>query len=1380
MSAAPSNFEYGEILPSTTGPAGTLSRMKLVAAAGAGTRVAPLPAPGGPPVAQDVVDAEEIRWRGRGLALTQSVRATFTPLHAHRPRESRRRPQLEALLKRITAGEYGAAARGLLDDIRYLQAAERESRAFLGGNYRLPGVVTADGHCRSRVGLIAATYLAQSDWRFDERWFSAFIEGFQDVAPLDIAEVWSLRSALQLELTDAVVAGDWEAWPEIVGGMRAILDNDWEELFESLSLVDRALARDPSGLYQEMTAETRDLYRQTVGRVARYSQCSEIEVAECAVRLATAAAGERRAGRHDASRARAKGLDELPANARRAHVGYFLLDQGLPRLKAEVGYRAPIRERLAATVLARPDHLYLGAILAFAVVGVVATLRAFPGSSWWLAALVALPAAQIAIEFANCLFTSLLPPRVLPKLDFSAGIPRDCATLVAVPALLLNEPQVRDLVHDLEIRCLANPDPNLYFALLTDSPDSDRPVDDRDKLAGLCATLIEELNGRCNRGRKPFLLLHRRREYCASERRWMGWERKRGKLIALNRLLRGAGDAFPLKVGDITVLRCVRYVITLDADTKLPREAAHRLVGTMAHPLNRAVVDPVSRTVTQGYGILQPRVGVSIRSASRSRLATLFSGRAGFDIYTRAVSDVYQDLFGEGIFTGKGIYDVDAFRDTLEDRFPDSALLSHDLLEGIYARAGLVSDIEVVDEYPSHFSAWCRRRHRWMRGDWQIAGWLAGRVPDRFGRRIANRISAISRWKIADNLRRTLIEPSLLALLLAAWLWLPASAAARWTLFVLAVPLLPELAGGILAAIRAPGHYRALPSYARSIGKRLWTATLLAGATSILLLHQATLALDAIARSLVRVFWTHRRLLEWETAAEAESRGRRRSAADVYLQWTPCLAAAIGVLVWRVNPASFTIALPIVALWMAAPWFTRWLDLPARRRAFVPDANDHKLLRQSAASIWRFFDDWGGDDAQGLIPDSVGENGSVDKRVSPTNIGMLLNARIAALHLGLLSLPNFARQTRRSLDSVLRLEKVAGQLFNWYDLDSLRPLAPRFVSTADSGNLAAALLTLKQAALSLSTSRAAAESGAGGELRAIAEDCDALVAQMDFSLVYSPRRQALAIGFDAEAGERSAGCYDLLASESRIATFIAIAKGDIPQKAWMRLGRARTRVGRWRIMRSWTGTMFEYLMPTLWMRHDPHTIAHQSAVGAARAQREFGRRHGIPWGISESACFEVADWKHGYRPFGLPLLAMKRISTELVVSPYSSFLALGVDAAGALDNLEEMADLGWFGEFGFFESVDYRGGRALPIRRWMAHHQGMSLLAIANLCCQDVLKRYFHSEPLVAATEMLLDERPPEAEVPEEAPVGEEKARAAGWFRLPAMKYWRSEYEAEM
>jgi cyclic beta-1,2-glucan synthetase len=1247
-----------------------------------------------------------------------------------RPRRARSLPPARELLRRIAISARGVdteARTCLVENLRLVRSALKGLDGLNRFLRRCPVVTVAFGVESPRVCEVARDYLRVTGGRFNELELVRFLQGYQEAAQLEAEEIDYLKPALQFAILERLAVAPGAAWPELLSSLHRSEDAFWRELSESVSVVDSVLRRDPAAVYGAMDMDSREGYRGEIASLARRSTRTEGEIAEKAVALAAQASGS--------------------GDPRRAHVGFFLVGQGAKELRAAVGYRRTLADRLAGVPVANPV-LYPATIeaLTFVIVAALVSQLNAPGAVLAAMLLLVLPASQAAVDILNHFIGVLVHPRALPKLDFSEGIPDDCATIVAVPALLLNEGQTRELVLDLEIRYLANRDRNLFFALLTDAADSDRAMDERDELAAVCGGLIESLNRKYGaEGRTPFYLFHRNRIFNASEGRWIGWERKRGKLLDLNRLLGGGANRFSLTAGDMAVLPRVRYVITLDADTQLPRDSAARLIGAIAHPLNRPVVDPATRTVVEGYGILQPRIGISVQSASRSRLASLYSGQTGFDIYTRAVSEVYQDLFGEGIYTGKGIYDVDAMRAVLEDRFPDNVLLSHDLIEGAYARVALLSDVELIDDYPSHFSAYSRRKHRWVRGDWQILRWLLARVPDGQGRMIRNPIGVLSQWKIVDNLRRSVLEPSMFLLFAAGWLWLPGNCW-YWTAAALAILMLPSAADVLFSIMREPPGRQAFADWAGDLAIRFATDFARAVLSLVFLLHQALLSADAIARSLLRVSFTRRKLLEWETAAEAETETKRKSTVDTYLERTPWFSVAIGLAVWLIRPAALSAAIPILVLWFSSWGISAWHNRAPRAAGRKIRPDDLERLRDCSLRICRFFEEWSSPATNWLIPDNVREDGRADLKLSPTNLGLLLNARIAAVHFGALTLDGFVSATRKTLEQADRLEKFRGHLLNWYSIESMAPVEPLFVSTVDSGNLAACLWTLKQAALAF----AADTPALAGELGEIAETCERWVREMDFGFLYQRNRKALSVGYDVAFERLEASSYDLLASEARIASFVAIAKGDVPLDAWRHLGRAHTAVRGERALLSWTGTMFEYLMPLLWMRHRPGTITERSAAAVVRFQRRFAAGKGVPWGISESGFCVGEGLDYGYCAFGMPELALKPADTgPLVVSPYSTFLALGVDPAAAMANLRREEALGWLGRYGFYEAVDFGHTGPEIVRSWMAHHQGMSLLAACNLLFDRPMERYFHAEPQVLATELLLDERVPRASLAE-------------------------------
>jgi cyclic beta-1,2-glucan synthetase len=1400
------------------------------------------------------------------------------------------------------------------DDLRLLQESVfllevelEDTCATFKQPTNVPQVRTLNGTVTPRVAAVAEDFLLTTAYRFSESSFSSYVQAYQEIAVLKMAELWMLIAALKLVLLEQIAERGCRlledpngscAVHELLRSLQDIRQTSWKVVIEPLILFDHVLREDPAGAYSRMDYDSRDLYRRKLENIAGHSDRSEMEVAGEVLALAR--------------RAQRQANDDPRVTLRGSHVGSYLLAEGTAVLEQRVGFHPHFAERLRIWLRKHPDEFYLTGIaaLTLAIVAGVVFLVTSPstslGSVLVATLAVLLPSSQSAVQIMNYLATLLLPAQILPKLDFSERLPDDCVTLVSIPAMLLNEKQVRKLVDDLEVRFLGNQDPNLHFALLTDLPDSpQQPKEDND-LVDLCSDLIRRLAEKyAAKGMGSFFLFHRHRLYNPRERLWMGWERKRGKLLDLNNLLRGQIDSFPLKVGNLSILPSIRFVITLDADTELPRGSARRLVGALAHPLNQAIIDPEKRVVVAGYGILQPRVGVSVQSTARSRLASIYSGQTGFDIYTHAASDVYQDLFGEGIFVGKGIYEVETLHRVLDHRFPRNALLSHDLIEGAYARAGLVSDIEVIEDYPSHYSAHNRRKHRWLRGDWQITEWLLAMVPEESGRLVPNPLSVVSRWKILDNLRRSLVEPAFFLLLLLGWMLLPGRPWA-WTLAAIAILFLPALCQlGLDLGHAAIRWKQAMVVDAMNA---FVNATIANWLIVTFLAHQAMLSLDAVVRTMVRRLITRQRLLQWETAAEAELTGYRRTMLDIYLNWTPVLALGLFALLRSLDRRAVPAALPILFLWACSKPIALWLNRPARSPRKQESEKDRWLLRLTALRTWRYFAEFSTEDHHWLIPDNVQEeNTKIAPRISPTNLGLLLNARQVACEFGYLTRPEFTQQTIRTLTTVSQLPRFRGHLFNWYDTQSLNPLLPTFVSSVDSGNLMASLWTLERGCLQLldqpllqpelsdgfldhlyvltslraiprrrfsamntalkrhnwreylldvpeavlkdihksrsrskhaadavwfreqaeerirqvsravqmyapwllpefaalkddpaiqlqteqgpaiermpvfidslaARLRAALDSTAPGEshalyrellsllpsarshvirliedLKNIADQASRLVDEMDFGFLLNRSRGMLSIGFDVEKQQLHAACYDLLASEARIAFFTAIAKDDIPQESWFQLGRAHTLDQGIAVLLSWTGTMFEYLMPTLWMRIYPNTLLERAATLAVRSQRAYAANKGIPWGISESACFKKDDaGNYEYHAFGVPQIAIHKVETDgPVVSPYSTFLALPIDPSAALLNLRKMKPSRSLGAYGFYEALDFNPSRRRSrfhrfelVRCWMAHHQGMSLLSIANFLRDDVVQRWFHSHPRVQAAELLLQEKP--------------------------------------
>ena len=1170
----------------------------------------------------------------------------------------------------------------------------------------------------------------------------------------------------------------------IITSMRLLSTLDWTDFFEKVSLIERLLGKDPAGVYSRMTFASRDRYRHVIERISKRTRASELDIAQTAVDLAA--------------------KPENPPGPKR-HVGYYLIDAGLTLLESAFKYKPRPSQRFRRFLLRHATGTYLGtlAVLIILVLSFLLYSMYLYGVDWQFLVVTALlaliPASDLALTVLNWDVTHFFPPRLLPRMDTVNGVPEDAATFVVVPTIFLSESQVHELVERLEVHYLANQDEHVYFALLGDFPDANSEETSTDAhLLAIAQSGIDALNQQ--HGHARFHLFHRRRQWNPGENKWMGWERKRGKLEEFNRLLRGARDtSFVVRTADDALLRTIRYVITRDSDTQLPRDVARKLVGAAVHPLNQPAIERATNRVVYGYGILQPRVSISLASASRSKFVQIFSGYTGIDPYTTAVSDVYQDFFGEGSFTGKGLYDVDAFQRTLENRVPPNTLLSHDLFECLFARAALTTDIELLDDYPASYEAYAKRSHRWTRGDWQIMRWLFPKVPDGEGRRVRNSLPLISRWKILDNLRRSLVAPSLLLWLVASCVLFPGSPF-RWSLFVffvIAFPVYLHVSTGLLM------HPRGIPwtSHFWSLWGDFRTNTAQIALSFVFLPHQAWLMCDAIVRALYRQLISRKRLLEWVSAAETEKSARTELDSFLRFMFPALVLTTIALaLTFGRRPSALPVMAPLAAIWLLSPFIAYWVSKPRAPERKQLSEEDRKFARLIARRTWRFFETFVGAEDNWLPPDNYQEDPVpvVAHRTSPTNIGLLLLATSSARDLGYVGALEMVERKELTFSTMAQLGRLHGHFFNWYDTKTLEPLIPQYISTVDSGNLAGHLIAVKQACIefpdlslfdnhiidglsdtldaitseaanlgsfrqrtevvtvrqlqdeiatcrkllkaqpedSLSSwillidalSRRASEiedivnalahehgelsfkelrwwvgalehqvdsrrrdaealtswarllpavesigesdkdweriiqllqrvptlaevpqlcdkalvqlaamqghasqtaskltkaleqsarasSDMLSRLSRLARRCDEIVDEMDFSFLFDVERKLFPIGYNVTASRSDDSYYDLLASEARLASFVGIAKGDVPQQHWFRMGRALTKVDHGRALISWTGTMFEYLMPLLVMRNYPNTLLSETYHTIVERQIEYGDERGVPWGI---------------------------------------------------------------------------------------------------------------------------------------------------------------------
>jgi cyclic beta-1,2-glucan synthetase len=1352
----------------------------------------------------------------------------------------------------------------------------------------------------------------------------------------------------------------------VITSMRMISAVDWAELFENVSLVDAALRANSA--FAEMDFPTRDRYRHAIEELARGSDQPELEVARHAIAAAKRSAPASPAG--------------AVSDRREQEPGYYLISNGRRALEKELGFRVPVSEWLERANAAVGILGYVGALAITGMLILVLPLFGVAefGVSGWTLLLLAflglLPASDAAVALVNRSVTRAFRTRTLPAMGLRDGVPTSLRTMVVVPTLLTTRAELEEQIERLEVHYLASQDGDLRFALLSDWTDSitENASDDEDIL-NAATDGIARLNqryGPASEGAR-FFLLHRRRIWNEGQGKWIGWERKRGKLHELNRLLRGATDTTFVTISGHApdVPAGVRYVITLDADTQLPRGTARRLIGKMAHALNRPRLDPDSGRVVEGYAVLQPRVTPSLPSGREgSFFQRIFTSPSGLDPYAFAVSDVYQDLFGEGSYSGKGIYDIDAFEAALDGRLPESVILSHDLLEGIFARAGLASEIEVVEEFPSRYETAAARQHRWARGDWQLMPWIFGRGRDFSGEQRRAAIPLIGRWKMLDNLRRTLSAPAAFLALVVGWT-LPFAAAAIWSGFIVATFAIPTLLPALLGmpprrlGFSQRRHWHAVGvDFALSVSQITLLVTLLA--------HQAWLMTDAIVRTFFRLFVRHRHLLEWLTAAQAKFSNRLDLRG--YYRWMAggiALSGAAVIVVVFLGRSAWPVAAPFVLLWIVSPVVARWASLsPALAGSNPLRETDARALRLIARRTWRFFETFVTADDHVLPPDNFQQEPHpvLAHRTSPTNLGLYLLSVVAACDFGWVGKLEMAERLEATLGTMNRLERFRGHFYNWYDTHDLHALDPKYVSSVDSGNLAGHLIVLENAcrqmvdaplsgvqwlagiedalemtreslrglsddrrthsvtrkhlgdaidALSIAVSdslssveatpaglinrsaqlalradtlidiavtlsaergddagaevlacvktvgasilshqrdfeqlmpwakllaadaavaapanaavyfspeqelahifdslptlaelpgrceaailtltdraKPAAQNGAGDSLKvrvdvlvdalkrsasaaqsfnerlgALGDTSRKMFDAMEFGFLFNRARQLFAIGYRVTDSTLDSNCYDLLGSEARLASFVAIAKGDVPARHWYRLGRTETPVGYGSALVSWSGSMFEYLMPSLVMHAPAGSLLEQSNRFVVQRQIEYGTELGLPWGVSESA-YNARDLEltYQYSSFGVPGLGLKRgLSQDAVIAPYATALATMVDSQAAARNFSRLAVAGARGRYGWYEALDYtparipEGAKVAIVRSYMAHHQGMTLIAICNALQAGVMRARFHAEPIIQATQLLLQERIPR-DVLAAHPGAEELAAAA-------------------
>lgn len=1447
------------------------------------------------------------------------------------------------------------AADWLLDNDYQVARAIREVRNDIPADfYRRLQVTGDDVPALPRVFAVAHEMLAASGFQITMPVLVDFLGAYQQIAPLTLAELWALPSMLRLAALEILASGFGEldqglAPPfelsrlaaqsrpsdptgcvsQAITALVAVHAIDWRDVVDNTSMTEALLRTDPAGVYARMDFETRDRYRRAVEDLNAGSGVGELAIAETALDLARAASD----------------------NPRLGHAGYWLIDDGRPELERRLGCHVSMGERLSRFASRHAGKIYAASLAVFLILALVLPVLLIErtGASLGTQVVVVLmslfPATLLGISVLHWLIARLTRPRLLPMMDFRKAIPQDCPTCVAVPVIIKRPEEIAGIVEKLEIRFLSNPDPMLRFVLLSDYADArDAHLPEDDDIKKALTDAIRQLNARyADNAGGPFHLLHRPRRHNPSEDCWMGWERKRGKLEQFNALLLdGSTDAFECHEGDIDRLRGTRFVITLDADTTLPPGTAARLVGTLAHPLNQAVLDPRTGKVIAGHAIVQPRVEILPLKGPVSLFCRLYAGDTAIDIYSRAVSDVYQDLFTTGIYVGKGIYDVAAFQQSLKGRVPENAVLSHDLFEGLHGRSALATNIVLYEDFPDTYIEYAIRMHRWIRGDWQLLPWLGRIVPGADGKPVASTLSGLDRWKIIDNLRRSLLAPALLLFFIGGWLLVPGSAWVWTALGVLAPGA--YLVGELQAIITGSARRRLLGDLALRLGERVgrWFLAI------AFLVSDTLMSLDAIGRTLWRLFFKGGHLLEWRSAAHTRALiGRGNSRLNTWrMMWPSTVVALLLALDLAIYDVSALLpAALVLMLWFLAPEIALWLGRPRTFRQESLHDSDRGFLRHIARRTWLYFETFAGPDDNWLPPDNFQETprSEIAHRTSPTNIGLFLVSAKAAHDFGFVEASDFAARVHNAMATMERLESYRGHILNWYDTRTLAPLEPRYVSTVDSGNLAVSLLALRTGcreaadapavgeatweglrclfellaeavralpgsgldalnrceaefdrtlehatgpdadwygslkflsetlwpnldravadcisaspdaterrladvhvwlerihhhirALTRETDtclpwlaaiaeapegmetvartvmsvlpptmpmtaitehgkdaeallEAAASTGAvsavqrdwinrvtaaiasgteaqqtlRADLLELASRCETLAFGMQFTFLYDSEVRLFRIGYNVGTGQLDSNHYDLLATEARIASYFAIAKHDVPIEHWFSLGRPVTRLKNQPSVLSWNGSMFEYLMPPIFLPGQRDTLLGESEMAAVEFQRAYARERGVPWGISESAFATTdAEGNYQYRAFGVPGLGLRRgLTDDLVIAPYASALALCCWPVAAVRNMRRLQELGALGVYGFHDAIDYTPSRATEgrgfslVRNYMAHHHGMTMAAIANVLNDDIFVRRALSGRRMQSIEQLLLER-----VPWDAPV--EKGR---------------------
>ena len=1101
------------------------------------------------------------------------------------------------------------------------------------------------------------------------------------------------------------------------------------EVFEKINGVEEILKKDPAEVYSKMDYKTKDYYRGKIKEISKKTKISEIYIARKMLELAE------------------ENLNKEGKN-KKSHIGYYLIDKGINELYAKLEYTTRREETeqnktkiyiLAVSTLSILISIILSYFLNLKIQKIEISILSF--------ILFLVPSSEVVIKVIQYILNKIVKPKIIPKIDFSNGIDKENSTIVVIPTIIKNKEKVQEMMKNLETYYLANKSENLYFTLLGDCSQSnlkEETFDEEVIQEGI--KQVDKLNKKYPNDNFPiFSFIYRERKWNEKENSYLGWERKRGLLNQFNEYVLQQKNPFKIntlqehieKEETIKTLQNIKYIITLDSDTDLILNSAQELIGAMAHILNKPVLDEQKNIVVEGYGIMQPRVGVNLDISYKTLFTKIFAGAGGIDSYTNAISDIYQDNFKEGIFTGKGIYDLKVFSKVLKDRIPENTVLSHDLLEGCYLRCGLVSDVMLMDGYPTKYTSFMNRLSRWIRGDWQIIRWLGHK----------SELNLLSKYKIFDNLRRSLFEISILASLiylniLRITFKINILGIDALLILIELTPYILEIFNYIIAKKEGEEKQKTFTTQISGLKGIFLRAIISLGCMP----YKAYLALKAIGKTIYRLLVTHKNLLEWTTSEEAERLGKTDLMSYYKNMFINVIAGVLSVIIYVQYKSIIAIFLGL--LWLIIPAIMCYISKENEEKKAIEKLtqNEKEYILEIGRKTWNFFSKYLNQENNYLIPDNYQEDrkNKIVKRTSSTNIGLSMLAVISANDLGYISLEKTLEILENIIYTIDNLQKWNGHLYNWYNTETKEPLIPRYISTVDSGNFVGYLYVTK----------IWLEEKASNENHII-KIVDKIIDNTDFSQLYLKEQQIFSIGFNIEDNKLTNSYYDLLASEARQASLIAIAKKDVPVKHWNSLSRTLTTLGKYKGLVSWSGTSFEYLMPNINIPKYKGSLLDESCKFMIMSQMEYAKKLQIPWGISEAA-FNLKDLhsNYQYKAFGIPWLGLKRgLADEMVVAPYGSVLAITDYPREVYKNLKRLEEYGMYGKYGFYESIDFtperleKGKQSAVVKTYMAHHQGLILLSINNLFNNNILQKRFMQNPKINAIKILLQERMPETAI---------------------------------